>query len=141
LAPQLVTFNGNSFDLPVLRYRAMINGVSAPGLSSRPYFHRYSEDALDLCDALSSFSAQSKVSLNELSKVMGMSGKPGDIDGSEVHRYFRDGKIKEISDYCEKDIINTYRIWLRYELFKGNLSAIQHQFSEQTQRVHRRTRQ
>jgi predicted PolB exonuclease-like 3'-5' exonuclease len=41
LNPQLVTFNGNSFDLPVLRYRAMINGVAAPGLSARPYFNRY----------------------------------------------------------------------------------------------------
>jgi 3'-5' exonuclease len=60
LSPQLVTFNGNSFDLPVLRYRAMVHGVSAPGLSVRPYFHRYSEDAIDLCDALSSFSSQSK---------------------------------------------------------------------------------
>ena len=41
LKPQLVTFNGSSFDLPVLRYRAMVNGVSAPGLASRPYFNRY----------------------------------------------------------------------------------------------------
>jgi hypothetical protein len=41
LSPQLVTFNGNSFDLPVLRYRAMAHGVSALGLSARPYFHRY----------------------------------------------------------------------------------------------------
>jgi predicted PolB exonuclease-like 3'-5' exonuclease len=47
LSPQLVTFNGNTFDLPVLRYRAMINSVSAPGLSARPYFNRYTDDALD----------------------------------------------------------------------------------------------
>src|SRR6516162_4139492 len=43
LRPQLVTFNGSSFDLPVLRYRAMVNGVSALGLTMRPYFYRYSE--------------------------------------------------------------------------------------------------
>jgi 3'-5' exonuclease len=49
-----VTFNGNSFDLPVLRYRAMIHGVPAPGLAARPYFYRYTEDAVDLCDILSS---------------------------------------------------------------------------------------
>jgi hypothetical protein len=64
LSPQLVTFNGNSFDLPVLRYRAMVHGVSAPGLSTRPYFHRYTEDAVDLCDALSSFSSQGKATLH-----------------------------------------------------------------------------
>jgi predicted PolB exonuclease-like 3'-5' exonuclease len=43
LSPQLVTFNGNSFDLPALRYRAMVNGIAAPGLSARPYFNRYTE--------------------------------------------------------------------------------------------------
>jgi predicted PolB exonuclease-like 3'-5' exonuclease len=55
LRPQLITFNGHSFDLPVLRYRAMVNRVSAVGLQVRAYFHRYSADALDLCDALGSF--------------------------------------------------------------------------------------
>jgi 3'-5' exonuclease len=48
LKPQLITFNGSSFNLPVLRYRAMVNGVSAPGLSALSYLHRYTEDALDL---------------------------------------------------------------------------------------------
>jgi predicted PolB exonuclease-like 3'-5' exonuclease len=122
LTPQLITFNGNTFDLPVLRYRAMINHVSAPGLASRLYFNRYTEDALDLCDALSSFSAQAKASLNEMSKVMGLPGKPDGIDGSEVHRFFLEGNIKQIADYCERDIVNTYRIWLRYELFRGRLN-------------------
>src|SRR4029077_18554952 len=74
LSPQLVTFNGNSFDLPVLRYRAMVHGVSAPGLSARPYFHRYTEDAIDLCDVFSSFSPQGKATLHEISRVMGLPG-------------------------------------------------------------------
>jgi predicted PolB exonuclease-like 3'-5' exonuclease len=52
LNPQLVTFNGNSFDLPVLRYRTLTHAIAAPGLSSRPYFNRYSDDAIDLCDVL-----------------------------------------------------------------------------------------
>jgi hypothetical protein len=131
-SPQLVTFNGNSFDLPVLRYRAMINGVSAPGLSARPYFARYTEDALDLCDVLSSYSPQGKVSLHELCKVMGLPGKPDSIDGGEVHRYFREGKIKEIADYCETDIVNTYRVWLRYELFRGRFTQSDYEASERS---------
>ena len=132
LTPQLVTFNGNSFDLPVLRYRAMIHGVSAPGLAARPYFNRYTEDAVDLCDILSSFAPHTKASLNELSKIMGMPGKPGGIDGNEVERYFLEGRIKEIADYCETDVVNTYRVWLRYELFRGRLGESEHQASERS---------
>ena len=122
LSPRLVTFNGNSFDLPVLRYRAMIQGVSAPGLSLRPYFNRYTEDAIDLCDVLSSFSPQGKATLHEISRVMDLPGKPKGFDGGEVERRFLEGKIKEIVEYCETDVINTYRVWLRYELFRGSLS-------------------
>ena len=69
LDPQLVTFNGNSFDLPVLRYRAMVHSIAAPGLSARPYFNRYTDDAIDLCDVLSSFASQAKATLNEICKV------------------------------------------------------------------------
>lgn len=130
LKPQLVTFNGNSFDLPVLRYRAMIHGVSAPGLAARPYFNRYTEDAVDLCDILSSFAPHTKASLNELSKIMGLPGKPEGIDGNEVERYFLEGRIKEIADYCETDVVNTYRIWLRYELFRGGLTDVEFQAGE-----------
>jgi 3'-5' exonuclease len=132
LKPQLVTFNGNSFDLPVLRYRAMIHGVSAPGLATRLYFNRYTEDAVDLCDILSSFAPHTKASLSELSKIMGLPGKPEGIDGSEVERYFLDGRIKEIAEYCETDVVNTYRVWLRYELFRGRLTESEHQASERS---------
>jgi predicted PolB exonuclease-like 3'-5' exonuclease len=130
LNPQLVTFNGNSFDLPVLRYRAMIHSIAAPGLAERSYFHRYSEDALDLCDALSSFSSGARATLNEISRIMGLTGKPDGMDGGEVEKYYKEGKIKEIADYCESDVVNTYRLWLRYELFRGRLTEATHLASE-----------
>ena len=52
---------------------------------------------------------------------MGLPGKPKGFDGSEVERHFREGKIKEIADYCETDVVGTYQVWLRYELFRGTL--------------------
>src|SRR5271166_1315844 len=122
LSPQLVTFNGSSFDLPVLRYRAMVCGVAAPGLAARPYFNRYTEDAIDLRDVLSSYSSQNKASLHELCRVMGLPGKPDGISGADVERYCREGRIAEVADYCETDVVNTYRVWLRYELFRGRLT-------------------
>src|SRR5579863_8651727 len=84
LRAQLVSFKGHGFDLPVLRYRAMLNGISAPALSRRPNFNRYTDDALDLCDALASFDARSRVSLDGLARFLGLAGKPAGIDGSMV---------------------------------------------------------
>jgi 3'-5' exonuclease len=130
LKPQLVTFNGSGFDLPVLRYRAMVNEVSAPGLSARPYFNRYTEDALDLCDVLASFNPQCRASLDELCRLMGFPGKPDGFCGSDVESYFRDGKIREIAAYCESDVVNTYRLWLRHELFRGRIGQSKYEESE-----------
>jgi predicted PolB exonuclease-like 3'-5' exonuclease len=128
--PQLVGFNTGGFDLPVLRYRAMINRVDAPGLSVRPYFHRYTEDALDLCDALASYGPNGKVSLNDLCRALGFPGKPDDIDGGEVERYVREGRIAEVSAYCETDVVSTYRVWLVHELFRGRLRRAEFDQSE-----------
>lgn len=100
----------------------MVCGVAAPGLSLRPYFNRFTEDAIDLCDVLSSFSSQNKASLHELCRVMGIPGKPDEIGGADVERYCREGRIAEVAAYCETDVVNTYRVWLRYEPFRGRLS-------------------
>jgi 3'-5' exonuclease len=130
LQPQLVTFNGASFDLPVLRYRAMVHQEAAPGLNGRGYFNRCTEDALDLCDVLASFSSQARATLHEICRAFGLPGKGTELDGSGVASFFAHGRIKEISDYCETDVINTYRVWLRYELFRGRLTPEQFAASE-----------
>ncbi len=121
LGPRLVSFNGSGFDLPVLRYRAMVHSLPAPGLRPR-YFNRYSDDAVDLCDVLSSFGASAKVKLDDLARTLGLPGKPDGMEGSQVAEYVRSGRIAEVAAYCESDVINTYRIWLRYELFQANLT-------------------
>jgi len=130
LSPQLVTFSGGAFDLPVLRYRAMVHEVFAPGMHNRAYFHRYTDDNVDLCDVLSSFGYGARVKLDELSRIMGLPGKPDGMDGSQVEAYFNAGRIQEISDYCKSDVINTYRLWLRHELFRGRLDQKQFELSE-----------
>jgi 3'-5' exonuclease len=130
LRPQLITFNGHSFDLPVLRYRAMVNRVPAPGLQVRPYFHRYTDDALDLCDILGSYVPGSKVKLDEVTKILGLKGKPEGIDGSRVEEMVLAGQIEEVARYCESDVANTYRVWLIYELFRGAITDEQLDWSE-----------
>jgi predicted PolB exonuclease-like 3'-5' exonuclease len=128
LRPQLITFNGHRFDLPVLRYRAMVNRVSAAGLQVRPYFHRFSDDALDLCDALGSFSPGTRV--DEISKILGLTGKPEGLDGSRVEGMVLAGQIEEVARYCESDVLNTYRVWLVYELFRGSVTVKELDWSE-----------
>ncbi len=61
---------------------------------------------------------------------MGLPGKPDGIRGEDVERYYRDGRIREIADYCEGDVVNTYQLWLRHELFRGKPTEAAFQASE-----------
>jgi 3'-5' exonuclease len=60
----------------------------------------------------------------------GLLVKPDGIDGSQVEAYFNAGRIQEIADYCKSDVINTYRLWLWHELFRGRLDKTQFEYSE-----------
>jgi len=84
----------------------MVNRVSAGGLQVRPYFRRFSDDALDLCDALGSFSAGARVKLDEISKILGLTGKPEGLDGSRVEEMVLAGEIEEVARYCESDVLS-----------------------------------
>jgi 3'-5' exonuclease len=71
-----------------------------------------------------------KVKLDEVTKILGLPGKPQGIDGSKVEDMVRAGQIEEVARYCESDVVNTYRVWLVYELFRGAITSEQLAWSE-----------
>lgn len=125
----LVTFNGRGFDLPVLEIQALKHGLSLGryfGSSQDRYAYRSSRynDAfhIDLCDFLSNFGAvYPRNSLNLLSKLIGLPGKYT-IEGEDVEYLFRQGRHKEINQYCITDVLQTYVLFLRVELLRGRLT-------------------
>ena len=79
---------------------------------------------------LGSYVPGGKVKLDEVSKILGLTGKPEGIDGSRVEEMVLAGQIEEVARYCESDVLNTYRVWLIYELFRGAITAEQLAWSE-----------
>jgi Predicted 3'-5' exonuclease related to the exonuclease domain of PolB len=71
-----------------------------------------------------------KVKLDDVSKILGLGGKPEGIDGSRVEEMILSGQIEEVSRYCESDVMNTYRVWLVHELFRGAITAEELDWSE-----------
>lgn len=129
--PQLVSWNGGGFDLPVLHYRAMINGVTASrywemGEDDRDfkwnnYLSRYHTRHLDLMDLLALYTGRANAPLDELAKLCGFPGKLG-VDGSQVWALYQEGRLGEIRDYCETDVVNTYLMYCRFLLMRGVLT-------------------
>lgn len=129
--PQLVSWNGGGFDLPVLHYRAMINGVTASrywemGDEDRDfkwnnYLSRYHTRHLDLMDLLALYTGRANAPLDDLAKLCGFPGKLG-VDGSQVWTLFQEGRLNEIRDYCETDVVNTYLVYCRFQLMRGAIT-------------------
>ncbi len=132
--PQLVSWNGGGFDLPVLHYRGMRHGVVAskywdmgqdPG-SDREYRYnnyigRYHTRHLDLMDLLAMYQGRANAPLDAMAKICGFPGKLG-MDGSQVYAAFLDGKRDEIAQYCETDVMNTYLLYCRFQKMRGGFT-------------------
>ena len=133
--PQLVSWNGGGFDLPVLHYRGLIHGVTAPRYwdlgdgdyaDSRDfkwnnYISRYHTRHLDLMDLMALYQPRANAPLDDLAKLAGFPGKLG-MDGGKVWEGWQAGEIAGIRDYCETDVMNTYLVSLRFRLMRGELS-------------------
>ena len=68
--------------------------------------------------------------LDEISKILGLTGKPEGLDGSRVEEMVVAGQIEEVAHYCESDVLNTFRVWLVYELFCGSITVKELEWSE-----------
>ena len=53
-----------------------------------------------------------------MAQVWGFAGKLG-MDGSKVWDAFLAGDIGGIRDYCETDVLNTYLVFMRFQLLRG----------------------
>ena len=135
-SPVLVSWNGSGFDLPVLNYRALRHGIDAHrywevGEADRDfrynnYLSRYHWRHIDLMDVLSGYGASGRASLELAAQLIGLPGKLG-IGGAQVWPAYRRGELAAIRDYCETDVLNTYLIFLRFELTRGALDAATYQ--------------
>jgi len=134
--PTLVSWNGSGFDLPVLHYRALFHGITAArywdkGEHDRDfkwnnYLSRYHDRHTDLMDVLANYSPRANARLDEIATLLGFPGKMG-MDGSKVWDAWLDGDVAGIRNYCETDVLNTYLVYLRYELIRGNLDQQEYQ--------------
>ena len=124
--PKLISFNGRNFDLPMLFIRALKYNLSVPAYFDNSnkwenYRSRYSENFhIDLIEVLGSYGAVRGLKLDVIAQMAGLPGK-FDVHGDEVYKLYFDGEIKKIEEYCESDVLNTYWLWLKYELLKGNI--------------------
>lgn len=139
--PKLVSFNGRGFDIPTLALRSMRYNLNAWALFEQNnqafnktkwenYRQRYSEQFhTDLFDSLGQFGATRSLNLHSLCKMLDLVGKY-DMSGSEVYETYLGGKntkeaklsaLETINHYCHSDVLNTYWLYLKYELLKGEL--------------------
>jgi predicted PolB exonuclease-like 3'-5' exonuclease len=130
-SPQLVSWNGGGFDLPVLHYRSLLHGVQARrywemGDEDREfrynnYISRYHTRHLDLMDLLSLYQLRASAPLDEVARLLGFPGKLG-MGGAQVWESYQRGEIGAIRSYCETDVVNTYLVFLRFQLARAALT-------------------
>jgi predicted PolB exonuclease-like 3'-5' exonuclease len=138
--PDLVSWNGGGFDLPVLHYRALKHGVQAPrywemGEGDRDfkwnnYLSRFHWRHVDLMDVIAGFQPRGRASLDQMAVMLGFPGKLG-MSGGLVWETYLKGGIRDIRNYCETDVLNTWLIYLRFEFMRGNLDekALQREYA------------
>ena len=116
-APRLVSWNGNGFDLPVIRYRSIMLGVCAPDFYRvdgpwrwNNYENRYHDMHLDVMDVLSGYGASTRVGLHTFGEVLGLPGKS--FLERAVYAHVLQNEAGRVVEYCKLDTIETILVFL-----------------------------
>ncbi len=132
--PTLVSFNGRTFDVPLLELAAFRYGISVPAwfnTSARTYDqprNRFNTDAhFDLQELLTNFgSSRFTGGLNLAANLLGKPGKM-DVQGHMVQDMYEAEQLDEINQYCRCDVLDTYFVFLRTQVLIGKLSLDEEQ--------------
>jgi predicted PolB exonuclease-like 3'-5' exonuclease len=134
--PTIVSWNGKGFDLPVLHYRSLLHGIQAPrywetgdndqSFRWNNYLSRYHRRHTDLMDVLAGYEMRANAPLDEVATLLGFPGKMG-MSGAKVWDNYQAGELAGIRNYCETDVLNTYLVYLRFELINGNLTPTEYE--------------
>jgi predicted PolB exonuclease-like 3'-5' exonuclease len=129
--PTLVSWNGGGFDLPVLHYRALHHAISAPtywesgehksDFRWNNYLNRFHYRHMDLMDILAAYQSKAYAPLDDIAVLLGFPGKMG-MKGDKVFDEYQSGNLAGIRNYCETDVLNTYCVYLRFELMRGSIT-------------------
>lgn len=143
--PTLVSWNGSGFDLPVLHYRALLHGIAAPtywesGENQQPfrwnnYLNRFHYRHLDVMDVLAAYQNKAFAPLDDIATMLGFPGKMG-MSGAKVWDEYQAGNLAGIRNYCETDVLNTYCVYLRFELIRGVINPTEYEQALEQLRSH-----
>ena len=97
------------------------------------YISRYHTRHLDLMDLLSMYQPRASAPLDEVAQLLGFPGKLG-MGGAQVWESYQRGEIGAIRNYCETDVVNTYLVFLRFQLTRGVLTR--EAYEQETELVH-----
>ncbi|MXV15448.1 3'-5' exonuclease [Hufsiella ginkgonis] len=112
----LCAHNGKEFDFPYLCRRMLINGLKLPKQLNMAGKKPWEVGHLDTMELWKFGDYKNYTSLNLLAAVFGIPTPKNDIGGADVGRvYWVEGDVQRISNYCQKDVITTAQLLLRFK--------------------------
>lgn len=113
----LVSFNGRNFDCPFLMLRSAVLRVKYSRNLMQGTKFNYDRH-IDLADQLTFFSGSSygpmrRYNFDFYAQAFGIiSPKSAGVDGSMVPELFRNGETDIIAEYCMRDVVATWELYL-----------------------------